>query len=66
METEKPQKSIFQKFQDNNKLIREIYELIKKNKKWWLLPILIFFTFISIFWILLGGAAILPVIYALF
>ena len=66
MENEQPPKTIFQKFQDNNKVIREIYGLIKKNRKWWLLPILIFFTFISVFWILLGGTAILPVIYALF
>jgi hypothetical protein len=55
-----------QKFKENLKILREIFTLIKENKKWWLLPIFIVFALISILMILVGGSSILPAIYALF
>lgn len=50
----------------NNKLLKEIFLLIKENKKWWLMPIFLVFAFLSLFLTLAGGNSILPAIYALF
>ena len=55
-----------QRLKTNNKMIREIFLLIKKNKKWWLLPIFGVFSLLTLFITLAGGSSILPAIYALF
>ena len=51
---------------NNWDLIIYLYILIKTNKKWWLLPMLIVLAFLGIFISLTGNASILPAIYALF
>lgn len=62
----KPKKNLKERLRENNVLLKEIYELIKTNKKWWLMPIFLVFGFLSIFLALAGGSSILPAIYALF
>ncbi|OUR93724.1 hypothetical protein A9Q84_19880 [Halobacteriovorax marinus] len=59
-------KTLIQKIRTNNKMLHEIYLLIKKNKKWWLMPIFMVFAVLSLFITLAGGSSILPAIYALF
>ncbi|ATH09264.1 hypothetical protein BIY24_15330 [Halobacteriovorax marinus] len=59
-------KTLKENFQANNKMLKEIFLLIKKNKKWWLMPIFFVFAILSLFLTLAGGSSILPAIYALF
>ncbi|MDP7322301.1 MAG: DUF5989 family protein [Bacteriovoracaceae bacterium] len=47
-------------------MLKEIFLLIKENKKWWLMPIFMVLAFLSLFIVLAGGNSILPAIYALF
>ena len=47
-------------------MLKEIFLLIKKTKKWWLTPIFLVLAFLSTFIVLAGGNSILPAIYALF
>ena len=54
------------KFKSNRDLILFLLVLIKENRKWWLLPILLALAFLSLFVSLTGNTAILPAIYALF
>lgn len=58
--------SLKDKFYENHKLLKEIFQLIKENKKWWLLPIFLVFAVLSIFIVLAGGSSILPAIYSVF
>ena len=46
-------------------LVLELWDFLKENKKWWLLPILVVFALIGIL-IGLGGTAAAPFIYTLF
>ncbi len=46
-------------------LLREVYDFARHNKKWWLLPIIIFLIFLSVL-VALGGTAMAPFIYTLF
>ena len=59
-------KSLKNRFLYNLHFIKEIYLLTVRNKKWWLLPIVLFLLLISSFMVLVGGNSILPAIYALF
>jgi len=43
-----------------------LYIMIKTNKKWWLLPLLLVLAFLGLFVSLTGNQSILPAIYALF
>lgn len=46
-------------------LVRELWDFLKHNKKWWLAPLMIvFFALGSL--TLLGGTAVAPFIYTLF
>ncbi len=54
------------KFKENFRILKEIFTLIKSNKKWWLMPIFLVFALVSLLMILVGGSSILPAIYALF
>ncbi|MFG0285122.1 MAG: DUF5989 family protein [Phycisphaerales bacterium JB039] len=51
--------------QANAGLLREIWDLIRYNKKWWLLPVIIALLLIGII-VLLGSSAAAPFIYPLF
>ena len=46
-------------------LIREIYDFMRHNKKWWLLPLILFLLGVGVM-ISLGGTAVAPLIYPLF
>ncbi len=46
-------------------VLRQSWELIRKEKKWYLLPLLLAFLLVSGF-ILLGGTGAAPLLYALF
>lgn len=66
MSKEVKKKTMRENLKANNKMLKEIYLLIKKNKKWWLMPIFFVFAILSLFLTLAGGSSILPAIYALF
>jgi hypothetical protein len=46
-------------------LVREIVDLLKHNKKWWLAPILIVLALIGVL-LILGSTGAAPFIYTLF
>ena len=59
-------KDLKSRLKENLSMLKEIYTLIKINKKWWLMPIFGVLAFLSLFMVLAGGNSILPAIYALF
>jgi hypothetical protein len=46
-------------------VIREFWEFLANNKKWWLLPIVIFLVLVGLF-IVLTSTPVAPFIYTLF
>ncbi len=46
-------------------ILGEIFGFLVQNKKWWLLPIILFLLFAGTL-IVLGGTSIAPLIYTLF
>jgi hypothetical protein len=46
-------------------LLREFWDFLRFNKKWWLLPILITLAVLGLF-VLLSGTAFAPFIYTLY
>lgn len=54
------------RFESNKELLIALFILVKENKKWWLLPLLMILAFLSLFVHLTGNQSILPAIYALF
>lgn len=50
----------------NYELLKELLFLIILYKKWWLLPLFLVLSFLSLFIGLSGDQSILPAIYALF
>jgi hypothetical protein len=59
-------KSYKETIKQNKQILSEIFEMIKTNKKWWLMPIFFVFAFLTMFLSLAGGGSVLPAIYALF
>ena len=59
-------KSMKKKLVENYTILKEIALLIRTKKKWWLVPILIVFSVLSLFLVLAGDSSILPAIYVLF
>lgn len=55
-----------QQLGENTRILKELFSLIRQNKKWWLLPILAVFAVLSFLMVLVGGTSVLPAIYALF
>ena len=47
-------------------LVKEFLEFLKENKKWWLLPIVLFMLLLGLLLILTEGSALAPFIYTLF
>ena len=50
---------------DSPGLLRELFDLLRHNKKWWLAPIIIVLLLVSVL-VLLAGTAAAPFIYTLF
>jgi len=46
-------------------LLREYWDFLRNNKKWWLIPIVVALLFVTVL-ILVGGSATAPFIYTLF
>ena len=46
-------------------ILREMLDLIRKNKKWWLIPILILLALVGVL-VILGSTGAAPFIYTLF
>ena len=46
-------------------LARELWDFLKHNKKWWLLPILLALAIIALL-VVLGGTGLAPFIYTVF
>ena len=54
------------KINQNNKIIKSLFEYIMENKKWWLIPFFIVLAFFVLFIIFAGNNSVMPTIYALF
>lgn len=59
-------KPLKQRYKENSEIMKEIFQLLKNNKKWWLMPFFFVLFVMSLFAVLVGGNSILPAIYALF
>ncbi len=46
-------------------IVREFWDFLKHNKKWWLLPILVALALLGIL-VILGGTGLAPFIYTVF
>lgn len=46
--------------------IKELFEFLKQNKKWWLLPIVIVLVLFGFLLVFAEGSAFAPFIYTLF
>ncbi len=47
-------------------IIKEFLTFLKKSKKWWLVPIVIFLLVFGVLIVLLEGSALAPFIYTIF
>lgn len=68
MTMKNPKSSAFEKAaaeQQNAGFVRELWEFLKTNKKWWLIPILVLFILLGLL-ILLSSTGLAPFIYTLF
>ena len=48
------------------KMLGELWEFMRHNKKWWLTPIILFLLLLSVLIVFTEGAALSPFIYTLF
>ena len=48
------------------KMLGELWEFMRYNKKWWLTPIILFLLLLSALIVFTEGAALSPFIYTLF
>jgi Family of unknown function (DUF5989) len=46
-------------------LTRELFDLLRQNKKWWLMPVVATLMVVGVV-VVLGGTAVAPFIYTLF
>jgi hypothetical protein len=46
-------------------LVRELWDFVKHNKKWWLLPIVLMLLVMGLL-VLIGGSGLAPFIYTIF
>lgn len=47
-------------------LLRDVYNFMKENKKWWLLPIVVILVLFGILIVLAQSSSLSPFIYAFF
>ena len=47
-------------------ILKEVWEFIKHNKKYWLIPIITILLLVGILLVVTGGSAIAPFIYTIF
>ncbi len=67
MSIDKPDQNDFasQAEGENHGIIREFWDLLRHNKKWWLLPIIVSLLVLGVL-VILGSTAAAPFIYTLF
>ncbi len=53
-------------FKNNRDLLVFLFIMIRENRKWWLIPMLLVLAVLGLFMSLTGNASLLPAIYALF
>lgn len=53
-------------FKNNRELLLYLFVIIRENRKWWLLPMLLVLAILGLFVSLTGNTSLLPAIYALF
>ncbi len=49
-----------------SRVLSEFWQMIKYNKKYWLVPIIVVLALIGSFLVIAGGSALAPFIYTLF
>ena len=47
-------------------IAKEFFQFIKAQKKWWILPIMVFLLFLGLILVFAEGSAIAPFVYTLF
>ncbi len=47
-------------------LLRDLWDFMKENKKWWLLPLLIMLFLVGVLIVFAQSSAVSPFVYALF
>jgi len=50
----------------NRAVLWALFQMIRQNRKWWLMPIFLVLSLLSLFVSLTGTSSVLPAIYALF
>lgn len=60
-----PAKNDFEKGAAEEGLLREFWQFLRENKKWWLIPILVVLLLFGLL-MMLSGSAAAPFIYTLF
>ncbi|MBI4016464.1 MAG: hypothetical protein HY363_02105 [Candidatus Aenigmarchaeota archaeon] len=47
-------------------LLSDLWEFMKENKRWWLLPLLLMLLFVGVLIVFAQSSAVSPFVYALF
>lgn len=50
----------------NYEILKLLFEYVRKNKKWWLIPFFAALIFFGIFISFIGNSSVMPILYALF
>ncbi len=51
---------------DKFAILKELFDFLRQNRKWWLMPIVLFLLLLGLLIILSQGSALAPFIYTLF
>ena len=60
-----PQSFVNQASEQSPGLVRDLVDLVRHNKKWWLIPVVVVLMVVGLI-VVLGGTAVAPFIYTLF
>ena len=54
------------RLRQNYEIIKLLFNYVKENKKWWLIPFILVLAFFGIFISFVGSSSVMPILYALF
>ena len=54
------------RLRQNYEIIKLLFNYVKENKKWWLVPFILVLAFFGIFISFVGSSSVMPILYALF
>ena len=54
------------RLRQNYENIKLLFNYVKENKKWWLIPFILVLAFFGIFISFVGSSSVMPILYALF